>query len=106
MMLDRNTSAHLAIPVLQGPRPGLSAELVLGFLPAFRHRHSGEVHLCRAPGGGIAWIHLLDSLPGDWVVERDDEGRPTVLLAAVEAGFLRGDQFWRLEDLGHPVADA
>ena len=106
MMLDRNVSAGLGMSGIQGPKPGLSAELVLGFLPAFRHRRSGEIRLCRAPGGGIAWIHLLDSLPGDWVLERDDEGRPTVLLAAVEAGFLRGDQFWCLGDLEHPVPDA
>lgn len=106
MMLDRNTSPRLGGSGIQESRPGLSAELVAGFLPAFRHRHSGEVRLCRAPGGGIAWIHVLDSLPGDWVVERDGEGRPTVLLAAVEAGFLRGDQFWRLEDLAHPTPDS
>lgn len=50
-------------------------------------------------------MHLLDSLPTDWVAVRDGCGRPTVLIAAIEAGYLRGDAFWTLGDLIHPSLD-
>ncbi|MBK1717768.1 hypothetical protein CKO27_08965 [Thiocystis violacea] len=79
--------------------------LVSGFLPAFRHLETGEIRLCRQEDGGLSRGHLLDSLPDHWILERDARGRPTILVTAVEPGFLRGIEFWNLENLTHPVLD-
>ncbi len=105
MMLNSGVSFPSSGAVAQGPKWRLSPELVVGFLPAFRHRLSGEVRLCQLTDGRIARVHLLDSMPAHWVAERDWDGRPSALVAAVEPGYLRGDAFWRLEDLAHPGLD-
>lgn len=104
-MLERGTT--LSSPAVKAPAPQarVSADLIVGFLPAFRHRDSGEVRLCQLPDGGLAREHLLDSLPAHWVAERDWDGRPTALVAAVEPGYLRGPEFWRLRDLAQPHLD-
>ncbi len=74
--------------------------LTAGFLPAFRHRETGEVRLC-----GLLDGHLLDDLPDQWVIERDRKGRPSALAHAIEAGFLRGIAFWALGDFSRPTLD-
>lgn len=84
----------------------LSPALILGFMPAFRHRDRGEVRLCRDTDGRLANQHLFDALPADWIAERDRDGRSTALVAAVEAGYWRGDAFWGLRDLIHPNLDS
>lgn len=106
MMLERVVSFAASATTVRGQRWRLSPALTLGFLPAFRHRELGEVRLCQFSDGRIARKHLLDSLPAHWVAERDENGRPQALIAAVEAGYLRGAEFWRLDDLAHPVLDS
>lgn len=105
MMLERGVSVSLSAKTAQGPKNRLSPALIVGFLPAFRHQGSGEVRLCQFTDGRIARVHLLDSLPSHWVAERDWDGRPSALVAAVEPGYLRGAEFWRLEDFTHPGLD-
>ena len=104
-MLERSVSISSSGATAQGSKWRLSSALILGFLPAFRHRESGEVRLCQLTDGRIARMHLLDSLPAHWVAERDGDGRPAALFASVEPGYLRGDEFWRLGDLAHPTLD-
>lgn len=102
MMREQGVAFSSAAVMTDGSARPLPAALLVGFLPAFRHQQTGEVHLCQVADGGVAAMHLLDSLPADWVVVRDGGGRPTVLIAAIEAGYLRGDAFWTLGDLIHP----
>ncbi|PQJ95635.1 hypothetical protein [Chromatium okenii] len=83
-----------------------SPALILGFMPAFRHRDSGEVRLCRGADGQLANQHLFDALPAYWIAERDEDGCSIALVAAVEAGYWRSDGFWRLIDLLHPNLDS
>lgn len=105
-MLERGVSLSSSGAPARGQKWRLSPALVVGFLPAFRHRESGEVRLCQFTDGRIARMHLLDSLPSHWVAERDWDGRPSALVAAIEPGYLRGDEFWRLDDLTHPGLDS
>lgn len=82
-----------------------SSGLVSGFLPAFRHLETGEIRLCQLADGRLSRRHLLDSLPDDWILERDASGRPAALVSEVEPGFLRGIQFWTLQNLANPRLD-
>jgi len=82
-----------------------SSALISGFLPAFRHLETGETRLCQLENGRISKFHLLDSLPDDWILERDAGGRPVTLVSQVEPGFLRGIQFWTLQNLANPRLD-
>jgi hypothetical protein len=105
MQLIPDTSLALSSAQAE-PRRGLdAAKLVNGFLPAFRHLETGEVRLCRLEDGRPSRRYRLDSLPDHWVLERDARGEPSALVSAVEPGFLRGIQFWSLEDLVHPALD-
>ncbi|QIK36983.1 hypothetical protein GWK36_02070 [Caldichromatium japonicum] len=79
--------------------------LTRGFMPAFRHLGTGEIRLCRLVDGQLSMAHLLDSLPDDWIEERDADGHPASLISEVEPGFLRGSQFWTLDNLVHPRLD-
>ena len=105
MMLGQGVSFSTAALVADSLSWPISPALLVGFLPAFRHQQTGEVRLCQFVDGRVASMHLLDSLPADWVAVRDGRGRPTVLIAAIEAGYLRGDAFWTLGDLMHPGLD-
>lgn len=80
--------------------------LAAGFLPAFRNTADGQVRLCLGDDGGLALEHRLDSLPADWVAERDEDGRPLALIEPISAGYLRGDQFWSLAALRRPRLDS
>ena len=99
----------LSLTVPGAPRAELqrfdSSGLVSGFLPAFRHLETGEIRLCQLADGRISRRHLLDSLPDDWILERDAHGRPAALVSEVEPGFLRGIQFWTLQNLANPRLD-
>jgi len=77
---------------------GVSAEnRAYGFLPAFLDRESGRIHLsCDARGVPVA-IHQFEGLPEEWVVARDEEGRPCAVKASVEAGFVREGYFFTRE---------
>ncbi len=88
------------------PSALISAELTAGFLPAFQHQDTGEVRLCLLDDGRIAPLHVLDSLPSAWVACRDADGRPSALIGQINAGYLRGSEFWSLHDIRIPRHDA
>lgn len=83
----------------------LSPEYLVGFTPAFRHRETGEIRLCRMTDGQMARYHRLDSLPREWIHEWDPDGRATTLVPTVQAGYLRGHEFWSLADMARPALD-
>ena len=105
MLLDRDAHASLSAPTVRGPRRLVQTGFIAGFLPAFRHLETGEVRLCRMQDGRLSREHLLDGLPDHWVLERDAGGRPAALVLAIEPGFVRGIEFWTLDDLNHPALD-
>ncbi|MBY4675333.1 sigma-54-dependent Fis family transcriptional regulator [Marinobacterium arenosum] len=66
----------------------------LGFLPAFYDMDTGGVYPSRFANGLQAPMHLLDGLPEDLVVARQEDGRVTAVKPGVVAGFLRHGQFF------------
>lgn len=105
MSLDPNCSPNTSGRPPAEVRRFDASGLVRGFLPAFRHIETGEIRLCRQADGCLSRHHLLDSLPDDWILERDAGGRPATLVSQVEPGFLRGIQFWTLQNLANPRLD-
>jgi hypothetical protein len=64
------------------------------FQPAFIDRQSGTVHLSRFPDGRRAPCHLLDGLPDELVMARDERGRVTCVRDSVVCGFVHGGCFY------------
>ena len=74
---------------------GVSASCrVLGFRPAFRNAHTGEVRLSRFANGNPAPIHVLDGLPDHWGITRDQYGHAVRVDALVVSGFVKEDKFY------------
>jgi hypothetical protein len=65
----------------------------LGFQPAFIDRRTGAVHLSRFADGRLAPCHLLDGLPDQLVLARDEQGHATCARDSVESGFLHEGHF-------------
>jgi len=64
------------------------------FQPAFIDRQSGTVHLSRFADGRRAPCHLLDGLPDELVIARDERGRATCVKGSVVSGFVHGGCFY------------
>lgn len=79
---------------------------LLGFLPAFRDLETDEVHLSVTEDGKPAAVHLLESLPDHWVIERDSAGRITALKEGIIAGFMRHERFFTRAELARLPWDA
>lgn len=105
MMLRQVAANSAFLPPPPEVAEVLPTALAAGFLPAFRHEGDGQVRLCLLEDGHLAGLHVLDSLPADWVAERDETGRPLVLVDQVSAGYLRGAEFWSIGDLRRPRLD-
>lgn len=82
------------------------SDLCVGFLPAFRDLTTHETHLSMTPEGQVSPIHLIESLPIDWVDEWDDKGRAVTLRSTIIAGFFRGERFYTLRELENKLWDA
>jgi hypothetical protein len=68
-----------------------------GFRPAFHDLASGRTALARFADGSPAPMHLLDGLPGEWIVKRDASGRISAIKDSVIAGFVRNGLFYTRE---------
>jgi hypothetical protein len=68
-----------------------------GFLPAFCDLETLAVEPSRFASGAMAPVHVLDGLPAEWIVSRDDNGRVRSLKGSVIAGFLRDGRFYTRE---------
>ena len=69
-----------------------------GFQPAFIDRQSGTVHLSRFPDGRRAPCHLLEGLPDELVIARDEEGRVTRIKGCIVSGFVHGGCFYTRDE--------
>ncbi len=86
--------------------PGVSfGNLCFGFMPGFRDLDTGETHLSLNSDGSIALVHTLDNLPPEWITGWDDQGRAAELKETVGAGFIRGSEFYWLDDLQEFILD-
>ena len=65
----------------------------LGFQPAFIDRETGTVYLSRFADGRLAPCHLLDGLPAELVLARDEQGHVTCVKDSVESGFVHDERF-------------
>ena len=68
-----------------------------GFAPAFLDMETGNVYLARFADGRQAPMHLLDGLPQELVIARQDSGTVSAVKATVVAGFLRRSRFFTRE---------
>lgn len=69
-----------------------------GFEPAFFDNETGRIYRSRFADGRPAPCHLLDGLPDEVVVARDDRGRVAATKGSLVAGFLRGGEFYTRDD--------
>jgi len=76
----------------------------MGFRPAFRDLHTGEVYLARFADGSPAPCHVLDGLPAEVVECRDSLGRVTHAVASLVSGFLLADRFYTREQAAEHAA--
>jgi len=69
-----------------------------GFRPAYRNIRTGQIVVSQFSDGRPAPVHLLDGVPKDWVVARDDRGHVCRVLATIVSGFLHRGRFYTRED--------
>ena len=70
----------------------------LGFQPAFIDRETQTMHLSRFPDGRLAPCHLLDGLPAELVLARDEQGYVTRVKSSVESGFVHDGRFYTRDE--------
>jgi len=70
----------------------------LGYLPAFIDRETESVHLSRFPDGRLAPCHLLDGLPAELVLARNEQGRATRVKGSLVSGFVRDERFYTRDE--------
>ncbi len=78
----------------------------LGFQPAFIDRETETVHLSRFPDGRPAPCHLLDGLPAELVLARNEQGRVMRVKASVVSGFVRDGHFYTRDEAATMLASA
>ena len=69
-----------------------------GFIPAFCDMDTGRTELSRFANGAIAPLHLLESLPQEWVEKRDSFGNVLAIKASVITGFIKRGCFYTREE--------
>src|ERR1700687_4509615 len=70
----------------------------LGFQPAFIDRETGTVYLSRFPDGRLAPCHLLDGLPAELVLARNEQGRVTRVKSSVVSGFVHDERLYTRDE--------
>lgn len=70
-----------------------------GFRPAFRDCETGRIYDSRFGDGRPAPCHLLDGLPDEVVLARDDFGRVRGVKPSVVSGFVRARQFYTRDEV-------
>jgi hypothetical protein len=66
----------------------------LGFQSAFFDQATRTVYLSRFADGRLAPFHVLDGLPPELVLARDEHGHVMQIKASVVSGFVRDEQFY------------
>jgi hypothetical protein len=78
----------------------------LGFQPAFIDRETGTVYLSRFPDSRLAPCHLLDGLPAELVLARNERGHVTRVNASVVSGFVHDDHFYTRDEAAAMLVSA
>jgi hypothetical protein len=78
----------------------------LSFRPAFIDRATGTVYRSRFADGRLAPCHLVDGLPAELVLARNEQGRVTQVKSSVVSGFVRGEHFYTRAAAAALVASA
>ena len=78
----------------------------LAFQPAFVDRETGTVHLSRFPDGRLAPCHLLDGLPAEVVLARNEQGRVMRVKASVVSGFVHEARFYTRQEAAAMLGSA
>lgn len=65
-----------------------------GFSPAFRDSHTGRVYLSRFSNGQLAPIHMIEGLPNDVVIARNETGCISAVKDSLISGFERDGNFY------------
>jgi hypothetical protein len=77
----------------------------LGFQPAFRDAHTGQIYTSTFADGRPAPFHLLDGLPEHLVLARDRHGRASRVVGTITAGFVRDGVFHTRMEAAAAVRD-
>ena len=77
----------------------------LGFRPAFLDAGTGNVYRSRFQDGTPAPFHLLDGLPDELVLSRNEYGRVAAVRASLVSGFVRCGRFYTREEAAAAVAE-
>lgn len=70
----------------------------LGFHPAFSDHETGIVYLSRFADGRLAPCHLLDGLPAELVLARNERGRVMCVKSSVVSGFVHDERFYTRDE--------
>lgn len=85
---------------------GVSAEnRCLGFRPAFLDTQTQCVYVARFANGVPAPFHILDGLPDDVVLTRDQHGRVTSVKCTLVSGFVLDGRFYSREEAARRAAE-
>lgn len=74
-----------------------------GFLPAFRDTATGQVYPSCFADGRPACVHILEGLPADLAITRDEQGRIFTVKPSVEPGFVLAGRFYTREEASRYV---
>jgi hypothetical protein len=74
-----------------------------GFAPAFYDTQSHVAVISRYANGNPAPVHILDGVPAEWVVNRDEHGKVRTVKNSVIAGFIRFGRFYTREQAAATV---
>lgn len=77
-----------------------------GFQPAFADRETGRVHLSRFADGRLAPCHLLDGLPAEVVLARNERGSVMCVKGSVVTGFVHGERFYTRDETAAMLVSA
>jgi hypothetical protein len=78
----------------------------LSFQPAFIDSETCTVYVSRFPDGRLAPCHLLDGLPAELVLARDEQGHVTRTKASVVPGFVHDGHFHTRDEAAAMLASA
>lgn len=80
-------------------------DFLAGMQPAFLNPRTGEAHLSQNEDGLPSQDYGFSGLPDEWIVERDESGKPTALHPDIIAGYWRDARFVALSQLSRMPLD-
>lgn len=76
-----------------------------GFRPAFRDERTGVVYASCFRDGRPASFHLLDGLPDELVISRNEAGAVVAVQGCVTSGFVKEGRFYTREEAAEAVSE-